>query len=190
MPTIVFGTFRAELEHAELAMRAAGYETWMIRGGISDSARENAIRESREAADMDGQSVLCLERVEPALPGRGITGPLEHPDPDRLEPAAGHVLLGVLRSHPQGRQRRPDDHPMPRQGMDEGLQFRVARYTHGISVALKSKYMQDAGDPGPAGSYQSGRPKSGTESGTVSARREPHRLAPGKRNGRATRFRD
>ena len=50
MPTIVFGTFRSELEHAELAMRAAGYETWMIRGGISDSARENAIRESREAA--------------------------------------------------------------------------------------------------------------------------------------------
>jgi hypothetical protein len=29
----------------------------------------------------------------------------------------------VLRSHPQGRQRRPGDHPMPRQGMDEGLQF-------------------------------------------------------------------
>ena len=76
-----------------------------------------------ETADVDGQSVLCLERVEPALPGRGITGPLEHPDPDRLEPAAGHVLLGVLRSHPQGRQRRPGDHPMPRQGMDEGLQF-------------------------------------------------------------------
>lgn len=53
-----------------------------------------------ETADVDSQSVLCLERVEPALPGRGITGPLEHSDSDRLEPAAGHVLLGVLRSHP------------------------------------------------------------------------------------------
>ena len=95
-----------------------------------------------ETADVDGQSVLCLERVEPALPGRGITGPLEHPDPDRLEPAAGYVLLGVLRSHSQGRQRRPGNHPMPRQGMDEGLQFGFAGYTHGIFLARKSKYVQ------------------------------------------------
>ena len=76
-----------------------------------------------ETADVDRQSVLCLERVEPTLPGRGITAPLEHSDPDRLEPAAGHVLLSVLRSHPESSQRRPGDDAMRRQGMDNGLQF-------------------------------------------------------------------
>jgi hypothetical protein len=39
-------------------------------------------------------------------------------------------------------------------------------------------------------SPEGGWPQSGTESGIVSARREPNRLAREKRNGRATRFRE
>ena len=59
-PTIVFGTFRAELEYAEAALRAAGYKTWMIRGGMTDAARDCAIKDS---AAEGGNSIAIVIQI-------------------------------------------------------------------------------------------------------------------------------
>ena len=49
-PTIVFTTFKQDLELAEVHMRAAGYKTWTIRGGMTDDQRARVTTESAAAA--------------------------------------------------------------------------------------------------------------------------------------------
>jgi hypothetical protein len=49
-PTIVFTTFTQEMELAEVHMRAAGYKTWTIRGGMTDDQRARVTTESAAAA--------------------------------------------------------------------------------------------------------------------------------------------
>ena len=61
-PTIVFGTFRDELEYAELALRRAGYKTWMIRGGMSEARRGAVTAESRAAAEA-GENVAVVVQI-------------------------------------------------------------------------------------------------------------------------------
>lgn len=49
-PTIVFGTFRAELEFADEILTEAGYKVFRVEGGMTEGARAAATAESREAA--------------------------------------------------------------------------------------------------------------------------------------------
>jgi SNF2 family DNA or RNA helicase len=49
-PTIVFTTFKQEMELAEAHMRSAGYKTWTIRGGMTDDRRTRVTAESAAAA--------------------------------------------------------------------------------------------------------------------------------------------
>jgi len=61
--TIVFGTFRDELEHAKLSLEAAGYKTWMIRGGMSEARRSAVTAESRAAADAGANVAVVVQIV-------------------------------------------------------------------------------------------------------------------------------
>jgi SNF2 family DNA or RNA helicase len=45
-PTIVFGTFRQELDLAAMALREAGYTVYMIRGGMTQASRDSAATDS------------------------------------------------------------------------------------------------------------------------------------------------
>ena len=48
-PTIVFTTFKQEMELAEFHMRKAGYKTWTIGGGMTDDQRSRVTSESSAA---------------------------------------------------------------------------------------------------------------------------------------------
>lgn len=61
-PTIVFGTFREELEVAAATLERRGYKTWMIRGGMSDARRAAATEESRAAAAV-GDAVAIVVQI-------------------------------------------------------------------------------------------------------------------------------
>jgi SNF2 family DNA or RNA helicase len=58
-PTIVFGTFREELEVAVATLERRGYKTWLIRGGMSDARRSEVMEESR-AACADGEDRVAI----------------------------------------------------------------------------------------------------------------------------------
>lgn len=62
-PTIVFGTFRDELEFASLALQSAGYKVWMIRGGMSDARRAAVTEESRAAAATGDKVAIVIQIV-------------------------------------------------------------------------------------------------------------------------------
>ncbi len=62
-PTIVFGTFKAELDGAEVALTAAGYKVWSIRGGQSERARTNAVKDSRAAAEAGEPVALVIQII-------------------------------------------------------------------------------------------------------------------------------
>jgi hypothetical protein len=49
-PTIVFCNFREEMAHADAIVRARGYTSFMIRGGMTESDRAAAVHMSRDAA--------------------------------------------------------------------------------------------------------------------------------------------
>lgn len=61
-PTIVFGTFREELEVAAATLERRGYKTWMIRGGMSDARRAAVTEESRAAAAV-GDAVAIVVQI-------------------------------------------------------------------------------------------------------------------------------
>lgn len=61
-PTIVFGTFREELEVAAATLERRGYKTWMIRGGMSDTRRTAVTEESRAAAAV-GDAVAIVVQI-------------------------------------------------------------------------------------------------------------------------------
>lgn len=61
--TIAFGTFRQELDHASTRLRAAGYDVWEIRGGLSDAARERIMEESKAAADLGKPVALVVQII-------------------------------------------------------------------------------------------------------------------------------
>ena len=62
-PTIVFGTFKAELDGAEVALAAAGYKVWSIRGGQTERTRDNAVNESRAAAEAGEPVALVIQII-------------------------------------------------------------------------------------------------------------------------------
>jgi SNF2 family DNA or RNA helicase len=61
-PTIVFGTFRDELDVAAESLRRAGYKVWMIRGGMTDERRGAVTAESRAAA-AEGEPVAIVIQI-------------------------------------------------------------------------------------------------------------------------------
>jgi SNF2 family DNA or RNA helicase len=62
-PTIVFGTFREELEVAAATLTSRGYKTWMIRGGMSDARRGAVTAESRAAAEAGDNVAIVVQIV-------------------------------------------------------------------------------------------------------------------------------
>lgn len=62
-PTIVFGTFREELEFAAGNLVRAGYSTWMIRGGMSDARRGAVTTESAAAATAGAKVAIVVQIV-------------------------------------------------------------------------------------------------------------------------------
>ena len=61
-PTIVFTTFKQEMDLATTHLRAAGYETWTIGGGMSDGQRSAATTESAAAA-AEGKPVAIVIQI-------------------------------------------------------------------------------------------------------------------------------
>ncbi len=61
-PTIVFTTFRAEGDQAEMAMRRAGYKVWNVRGGMTDSQRDK-VRTESTAAHTAGEHVAIVIQI-------------------------------------------------------------------------------------------------------------------------------
>jgi SNF2 family DNA or RNA helicase len=62
VPTIVFGHFRKELDFAQAALTTAGYEVYLIRGGMTDRLRSLAVSKSKEAAAA-GRPVAVLLQI-------------------------------------------------------------------------------------------------------------------------------
>jgi SNF2 family DNA or RNA helicase len=61
-PTIVFGTFKGEMDLAEVELRSAGYSVWSVRGGMTDSKRERVCSESRTAVE-EGKAVAIVVQI-------------------------------------------------------------------------------------------------------------------------------
>lgn len=61
-PTIVFCNFRQEMDIAETIVRAAGYNTFMIRGGMSEFERGASVELSR-AAVAEGKPACILVQI-------------------------------------------------------------------------------------------------------------------------------
>lgn len=70
-PTIVFGTFREELNLAAAALSAAGYKVFRIQGGVSDRVRAAAITDSRKAAET-GEVIAILIQIECGAAGLNL----------------------------------------------------------------------------------------------------------------------
>lgn len=70
-PTIVFGTFRDELNLAAAALTAAGYKVFRIQGGVSDRVRAMSIAASRKAAEA-GEPIAILIQIECGAAGLNL----------------------------------------------------------------------------------------------------------------------
>jgi len=63
-PTIVFTSFKGEMEAAESHLRTAGYETWSIHGGMTDDQRSRVMTESAAlAAEAGAKPVAILVQI-------------------------------------------------------------------------------------------------------------------------------
>ncbi len=72
-PTIVFGTFKSELDFAEITLTSNGYKVWSIRGGMTDSQREHVTQESRNAVK---EGIPCAIVIQIVAGGAGLN--LQH----------------------------------------------------------------------------------------------------------------
>jgi len=70
-PTIVFGTFREELNMAAAALTAAGYKVFRIQGGVSDRVRAMNIAASRKAVSA-GEPIAILIQIECGAAGLNL----------------------------------------------------------------------------------------------------------------------
>jgi SNF2 family DNA or RNA helicase len=61
-PTIIFTTFRTHMDIVETIMKKQGYNTYRICGGMSESARKNAIDSSKSDVS-EGKSVAILVQI-------------------------------------------------------------------------------------------------------------------------------
>ena len=61
-PTIVFATFRDEMDRAELSLREAGFTVYSIRGGMSDKGREEATVQSKLDVEA-GKAVAIVVQI-------------------------------------------------------------------------------------------------------------------------------
>jgi SNF2 family DNA or RNA helicase len=62
-PTIVFGSFRGEMDLADHTLRSQGYKTWQIRGGMTDAQREAATKDSRAAVEAGERVAIVIQIV-------------------------------------------------------------------------------------------------------------------------------
>ena len=62
-PTLIFTTFRDEMDYAEGECRKSGYSTWRICGGLGAAGIDTAVRKSREAAAA-GEAVAVLVQIQ------------------------------------------------------------------------------------------------------------------------------
>jgi len=62
-PTIVFTTFKTELELAEDGLKKAGYSTWAITGGMTDAQRDAVITESKATVEGGNTKVAILIQI-------------------------------------------------------------------------------------------------------------------------------
>lgn len=61
-PTIVFGTFKEELDYADVALKNAGYVVYSVRGGMNDARRGAVVRNSK--ADVEaGKRVAIVVQI-------------------------------------------------------------------------------------------------------------------------------
>ncbi len=62
-PTLVFTTFREEMDFAEQALKQSGYRTWRICGGLGEHGVQHAVEKSRQAAE-EGSDVAVLVQIQ------------------------------------------------------------------------------------------------------------------------------
>ena len=62
-PTIVFATFKGEMDMAETALRVAGYKVYSVRGGMNDAAREEATVQSKVEAEAGVPVAIVVQIV-------------------------------------------------------------------------------------------------------------------------------
>lgn len=62
-PTVIFTTFRVEMDFAEAECKKAGYKTWRICGGQGPAGIDMTVRMSREAAAR-GEAVAILVQIQ------------------------------------------------------------------------------------------------------------------------------
>ena len=62
VPTIVFATFRDEMDLAEVTLRDSGYKVYSVRGGLSEAARDSACLDSKVDAE-SGKPVAIVVQI-------------------------------------------------------------------------------------------------------------------------------
>lgn len=63
VPTIVFTTFKQEMDLGVESLTAQGYRCWKIEGGMTDKAREDATRESKACVDGGATKVAIFVQI-------------------------------------------------------------------------------------------------------------------------------
>jgi len=63
-PTIVFTSFKLEMELARAALERAGYAAWSIGGGMSDAQREQVTRESKAAVEGGNRKIAIVVQIQ------------------------------------------------------------------------------------------------------------------------------
>lgn len=70
-PTIVFTNFREEMNIAHEKLLDAGYRVWEIAGGMTDSARESVVKDSRKAV-ATGKPAAILIQIQAGCAGLNL----------------------------------------------------------------------------------------------------------------------
>lgn len=129
-PTIVFGTFKAEMDLAEVTLRNAGYVVYSIRGGMTDSQRESATRDSKYDVEM-GKAVAIVVQI--VAGGAGLN--LQHCSrvfflSSHWNPAV--VDQAIARAYRMGQTKPVTVHHLMLAASDERNVDRIMANVHGI----------------------------------------------------------
>lgn len=122
-PTLIFATFKSEMDMAEIIMRRYGFEVNFIRGGMTDSSREAAIDASREDSEA-GKPTCMIVQIQAGNAGinlQHLTRVIflsSHWNPSVMDQAVG-------RSYRIGQQQRVDVHHIL---LADGAEKNIDRY--------------------------------------------------------------